>query len=250
MCTHVDGLGIGIDWRLDTCTGLHMSVGRLLDSWTMGTLVWNESEQTWFQLQGQMRFANQSWLTYLLSPLRQTFPFFSNSHRDFLSLLSREYLGSVKTSTGNSKEHLISAACYFDIKPCCSLLMLYPVTLRRPIFESTSEWLHSCTSCKMLPAWGWTFGSSILARPYWERVSSGRWPTSWCMERHGQSSLPQEHLNGMHLAPIESNGFKHNQESWKTRSQVKPKGSSNLWIVSPITGGGADRGDGKWGPKM
>jgi hypothetical protein len=32
--------------------------------------------------------------------------------------------------------------------------------------------------------------------------------------------------------------------------QVKPERSSNLWIVSPITGGGADRGDGKWGRKM
>lgn len=123
------------DWGLDTlmtCTRLH-SVGRLLDSWTMGTSsvnIGNEREQTWFQLtslrQGQMRFSNQSWLTYSLSPLRQTFPFFSNSHRDFLSLLSREFLGSVKTSTGNLKEHLISAACYFYIliMPCCHVVVL------------------------------------------------------------------------------------------------------------------------------
>jgi hypothetical protein len=61
---------------------------------------------------------------------------------------------------------------------------------------------------------------------------SFEWHAPWC--------------NRVQLSPIvESNQFKHIQQSWKARLQVKPERSSNLWIVSPITGGGADRGDGK-----
>ena len=174
------------DWGLDTlmtCTRLH-SVGRLLDSWTMGTSsvnIGNEKEQTWFQLtslrQGQMRFSNQSWLTYSLSPLRQTFPFFSNSHRDFLSLLSREFLGSVKTSTGNLKEHLISEACYFYIliMPCCCVgLFCTQWCCHDPFWNRhQSDLTRNRTSCKLeaghsdLPSWpdcterGWVWGDDL-----------------------------------------------------------------------------------------